>query len=541
MDKTIVSKKEMLKFILNGMDEIADIVVRTLGPGGLPILIERIGQSLDGTPLPPKITKDGVSVADECASDDPKIDVIIQSIKYICKKTNSMAGDGTTTAIALGRAILKETFNELENDEDLNPQLVKEEIEAVSKIVKEELDKLSLPISSNEMIQQVATISANGDNEIGELIGQAFDHVGAEGVVTVDEGHTSNITLEVVEGYQFQRGAEARDGFFNNKEKTHFEAEDAAIIIYDGKLLNYTDILPAFNKIAGVTSDGQITKKIPPIVIMANEFSNELLQFLLIQKIEGGLQVCAVKGPHMTNVRTGYYEDLAAFTGGTKLGSGSKNLRAFEEGDEGLCKRIVIDKYKTTIYDGKGLEEDIIERVEQLKASKLSAESPYDIQVINDRIAALTGGIAKIGVGGVTEFEIKEKYDRIEDALNASRAAIQNGIIPGGGVALLRISEKIKEENNLLIGRKIMSKALKVPFMQILENIGYSITEKELEEILKNEKLVLDARNKEIKDYLEAGIIDPVKVTKTALENAVSISSLLSTAGGAIVIKRGNK
>ena len=522
--KRIINKDNLRPKIVEGMREIASIVKRTLGPGGLPIIIERSGQAQDGSPLGPRITKDGVSVANECFSSDKEKDLIIQSVKAICKKTNRTAGDGTTTAIVLGEAILEETIKYLEDNPSLNPQLVKEDIEAESKQILIKLEELATPVEDMELIRQVATISSNGDEEIGEILRDAFASVGAEGVVTVDEGHTNKLTLDIVEGYQFQRGAEARDRFFNNAEMTKFEVEDAAVLLYDGKLTSYTDLLPALNSLAGINGSGQPTKKLPPIVIVANEFSGEIIQFLLIQKAEMGLQFCCVKGPHQTSVRTGYYDDMAVLFGGYRFGNGNRNLSAFEEDDHGLTGKVIIDKYTTTFYNGYGEDEDIIERVDQLKAQKDLAESPYDAQVVSDRIAALTGGIAKIGVGGATDFEIKEKYDRIEDALNASRAAIEKGIVSGGGCTLYRLSQKTDHP--------VLRNALKAPFNQILENIGIKCEE---DHFLKDESLIYDARHKEWVNYLEHGIIDPVKVTMTALENAISISSLLSTAGGGII------
>ena len=533
MNKRIISREEIRKELIEGMKEIAGVVKRTLGPGGNIILMERIGQSLDGSPLSPRITKDGVSVAQECASPDPVKDLVIQTVKAICKKTNSVAGDGTTTAIVLGEAILLETLKELEKDTDLNPQLVKESIEKASKEVIEELHKLATPIKNNTMIKQVATISANGDSEIGEVIGNAFNHVGAEGVVTVDEGHTSHITLDIVDGYQFNRGAEAQDSFFNNKDLTQFEAENVRLIIYDGKLLNYTDLITALTSLIEQSKNNG-SKSIPPVVVIANEFSREVINWMLIQKTDAGMVICPVRGPHQTNVRTGYYQDIAVMSGGTRMGGGSRSLNNFDREDAGVVSKVVITKYSTTLYDGQGHEDDILSRVDQLKSMKEKAESPYDAQILGDRLAALTNGIAKIGVGGVTDLEIKEKYDRIEDALNASRAAISEGIVPGGGTTLLRIAESLKNKKD--IGSKILKRALKYPFLQILENIGKEkLTKEILKDIINDESLVYDARNSCIVDSLSVGIIDPVKVTRTALENAVSIASLLSTTGGGII------
>lgn len=539
MNKKIVSREDLIQPKLNGLKQIASIVKRTLGPGGLPVIIERVGQSLEGTPIGPKITKDGVSVAEECSSPNEEEDVVIQAVKGICKKTVNVAGDGTTTAVVLGEAIVNVTEQILKTQKDLNPQLVKESIEQASKEVLKKLRKLATPVKNIKTIKQVATISANGDQEIGEIIGEAFEHVGAEGVVTVDEGHTNKVTLDKVDGYQFNKGAEGRNGFFNNKEMTQFEAENVAVIIYDGKLISYTQLIPALHILGGVEEDANgrqtASKKIPPILVIANEFSPEVLQFMLVQKNDGGMIICPVMAPHVTHVRSGYLEDIAVYAGGTKLGNGNRNLDSIQEDDIGLIGRVVADKYKTTFYDGQGLEDDLMNRVDQLKAAKTRAESPYDAQVLNDRIAALTSGIAKIGVGGPTEFEIKEKYDRIEDALNAARAAIEEGVVPGGGSTLLRIAAELDENKG--IGYKILSIALTAPFFQILENIGITDVQARVaaNEVVQNKKLVYDARNKKYEKAMKSGIIDPVKVTRTALENAVSIATLLTTAGGAIV------
>lgn len=531
MNKRIISKEKLLPKMREGMSIIAGVVKRTLGPGGQPIFIQRLGQMPNGDPLGPKITKDGVSVADECFDPDPEIDLIMQAVKSICRKTNTVAGDGTTTAIVLGEAILNEMLAELEGDKKLNPQLVRESIEAAAKQVLEELKKRAKKVKNTKSISQVATISANGEAEIGQIIGQAFERVGAEGVVVVDEGSGINTTLDVVEGYQVQRGAELREAFFNNAEKTQFEAQKVKLIIFDGKIVNYTSIRPLIMKLAESNKvNGRPT--VPPIVIMANEFGGEVLQWLQIQKVDGGLQFIAVRGPHATTVRSGYYDDIAVMSGATRLGNGGATLEAAEIEDVGDVERVVIDKYTTTFYDGQGDEQEVVARVNQLKAMKERAESPYDEQVLQDRIGALTQGIAKIGVGGATDMEIKEKYDRIEDALNAARAAIEEGIIPGGGVTLLKIAVEMQA---LSIGHKILKNALKAPFYQILANIEHELTQTEYEAIMQDKNSVYDARNKVVVNCMKAGIVDPVKVTRTGLENAVSIAALLSTAGGGIV------
>jgi chaperonin GroEL len=534
MHKRILTREQLLAPKMAGLSQIAGIVKRTLGPGGLLIMIQRQGQALDGSPLGPKITKDGVSVADECSSPNPQEDIVIQAVKAICKKTNTTAGDGTTTAIVLGEAIVVEMEKVLAHNTTLNPQLVKESVDAAAQEILAKLKKIAVPVKDMSKIREVATISANGDEEIGNIIGDAFDHVGAEGVVTVDEGSTGSVTLEKVDGYQFNRGAEARNSFFNNKEQTQFEAEQCRVVIYDGKLQNYMDILPALRAIAELNEQGQPKhEQMPATLIIANDFSNEVLQFLMIQKQDSGMKLCAVQGPNTTHVRSGYYDDLAVYTGGTRLGNGNRNIQSITLDDVGIVDRVIVDKYKTTLYEGQGAEDDLLTRVDQLKAAKKVAESPYDAQILNDRIGSLTNGIAKINVGGQTELEIKEKYDRIEDALNAARAAIEEGIVPGGGTTLLRLADKI--DPNKSIGHEILAAALGAPFFQILNNIGYSMTPDELNFILKGKNRVFDARHKKVKNALTAGIIDPVKVTRSALQNAVSIATLLSTAGGAII------
>lgn len=532
MDKRIVTREELMAPKIKGLTQVAGIVKRTLGPGGLLILIQRVGQALDGSPLGPKITKDGVSVAEECASPIPEEDIIIQAVKGICKKTVNVAGDGTTTAMVLGEAIVLAMEEVLREDSSLNPQIVKESVEEASREVIQKLKKIAIKVTDMKTVGQVATISANGDEEIGNIISRAFEHVGAEGVVTVDEGTSSRVTLDMVDGYQFGKGAEGRSSFFNDQHATKFESENVSVLIYDGSLRSYTQLIPALSLMAQL-KDGKPTKQLPPLVIMANEFSTEVLQFLLIQKSEIGLQVVPVMGPNVTHVRTGYYDDLAVYSGGTRLGNGARNLESITEDDIGLVGRVVVDKYKTTFYDGQGAEEDVLARVEQLKANRQHSESKYDAQVFNDRIAALTSGIAKIGVGGSTELEIKEKYDRIEDALNAARAAIEEGVVPGGGTTLLRIAEKMDPTKS--VGHKILKKALIAPFEQILENISYVMSDGDLNKILSDKNKTFDARNKKVKNAMTAGIIDPVKVTRTALENAVSIAALLATSGGAII------
>lgn len=541
-----------------GISKIAAIVKRTLGPGGLPIAIERTGQALDGSPLGPMVTKDGVTVAEECFDPNEGVDLFMQSVKAICKKTNKVAGDGTTTAIVLGEAIFEEAMKELQGNVGVNPQKVRIEIEDAAKLAAKLLREMAVPVDGAEDIRRVATISANGDEEIGRIIEKAFQEVGNEGVITVDEGHTLQTEVEVVDGFQIERGVEAQDRFFNNKEKTAFVAKDCHVILYNGAITNYNQLIPAFKAIQDqVLAEGKAEGKgpmevaFPPVMVVADEFNRDVIQWLLIQRAEAGLAVCAVRSPHMTTKRTAIMDDMAVMLDGKRLGNGNESLESCTYEHIGVCDKVVATKYHTTFYDGFGTEEMILQRIDELKAQKAAAESPYDAQLIADRIAGLGQGIAKIGVGGATELEIKERYHRIEDALNAARAAVEMGIVPGGGTALLNVAlrleqavsdEPAKLRKNPTLGERILARALRAPLRQIAINVGEKPDE--IEERLSqapNDLFVYDAMNKELVEGFEGGIIDPVKVTLAALENATSIASLLTTCGGGIVFTRSVK
>lgn len=537
MKKKILNRSEIQPHIKEGMNQITSIVAATLGPGGLPILIQRTGQQLNGEPLGPMATKDGVSVANECSSPFPEVDVVIQAVKDVCRKTNKEAGDGTTTAIVLGKAVMDSALKQIE-DLKMNPQEVKNSIEKASLRIDEYLKSLAIPCKEIEMIEHVARISANGDSEISSVIRGAFEAVGAEGVITVDEGGSRDHSLEVVNGFQFKRGAEAQDNFFNNESGTKFESENVHVIIYDGKMQETRALLNCLEVLYK-----QYQGKMPALLFIANEFSQDVVHALKIFRAEQGLSVCVVRGPHTTTVRSAMYDDIAVFLGGNKLGNGNRNLMNIEMDDIGIAKKVSIDKYTTTFFDGQGDEEYVIKRVDALKAQRSLAESPYDGAILSDRIAALSEGIAKIGVGGSTDFEIKEKYHRIEDAVNAARAAVEEGIIPGGGVTLLRLANVLSEAVSdpgkpPTVGEVVLAEALKAPFRQILSNLGMSDSKiLEIEEkVLKAEKdTTFDGVSLEVVKAFEAGIVDPVKVTRSALKNAISICSLLSTCGGSII------
>lgn len=530
--KSITHKEDMYKHIQEGMDSIAAIVARTLGPGGLPILIERQGQAVNGDPLGPMITKDGVTVASECASEDPITDVVIQAVKDICRRTNRIAGDGTTTAIVLGKSILDEMLKLLQEDKSLNPQMIKASVEKAIDEVIDLLKEETVACKSFDMIEHVASISSNGDHEIGTIIRNAFESVGTEGVITVDEGGGKNHSLEIVDGFQIRRGAEAQDRFFNNQEQTKFVSEKCYVLLYDGNLSQAAQVLQALELLYKHHQG-----KMPPVLFMANDYSQEVLQVLLINKAEMGLSVCAIKNPHQTKVTTAMLDDMAVFLGGTRLGNGNRNMNNIEVDDFGIADRVVVDKYTTTFFGGQGTEESVLERVDQLKAQRELAESPYDAALLSDRIASLAEGIAKIGVGGLTDLEVKEKYHRIEDAVNAARAAISDGVIPGGGATLYRIAKKLSPDTP---GKRILKQALMSPFAQILNNLGLdgSYVDAYGAQILKDKASTFDGVSMSIVPAIQEGIIDPVKVTKTALTNAVSISALLSTCGGSITYSR---
>lgn len=528
----IIQQHELLKPKTEALKAIAAIVKKTLGPGGLPILIQRLGQAIDGTPLGPRITKDGVSVAEQCASEDPIEDVVMQAIKAICAKTNQDAGDGTTTAIVLAEAIYNEFVEVLKNSPELNPQIIRLQVQAAAKEACKILDELAIPLVNEDdfsKVAAVATVSANGDSNVGDLIAKAYKHVGPTGVVTVEEGGVDT-EIALVDGYQFNKGCLRPNDFFNNPTKTAYIAEDVYFLLYDGILNAPEKCVDILNELAD-THNGAV----PPLVVIANGFSGEIVQFFSIQRVELGMQICLVEGPHQTTVRTEYYEDLAAYLGGYRFGGTNRDLDHKNNTVEGYGKarKVVIEKYRTTIYDGLGLEAEKIARADILIEQRGAAESPYDAQVLNDRLSSLTSSIAKISVGGYTDIERKELYDRIEDSLNAARSALEEGVIPGGGAALYRIGNDLGFDTP---GAEILGRALHSPFNQILANVGTVVlSEEELLHIRSDPFVTYDSVNMKIVDALLAGIIDPVKVTKAALMNAVSVATLLATTGGAII------
>ena len=449
-----------------------------------------------------------------------------------------MTTHNTTTSTVLGHSILKAAVKAMNKNPKLNPQLVRLEIEKSILKVKELLKEQARQVEGYEDIKNVATISANGEDSIGEIIAQAFDEVGTEGVITIDEGSGPDNTLEIVDGYQFGRGAQAQNRFFNDENNTKWEAEDVNVLIYNGKLNAYQDLIPAFELLLKKNN----MRALPPLLVIADEFSQQVVQFLLMQRAEMGATICAVRSPSMTTTRTNMMEDLAILLGGERLGLGTRHINNIKEDDIGIAKKIVVTGTTTTIYDGQGLEEDLIKRIDQLKVQRETAPSDFDKSNISDRIAALSQGIAKIGVGGQTELEMKERYHRIEDALNAARAAVTGGIIAGGGSTLFRIALQLeannKEQKEPSIGDVILAEALKAPIERILENAGADVKAVLKNPVLLNNLATYDALNHKFVHAFNTGVVDPLNVTLSALENAGSIATLLATCGGGITIKR---
>jgi len=513
--KQISYAEEARHRILKGVDQLANAVKVTLGPKGRNVII----QKKFGSPL---ITKDGVTVAKEIELKDPFENMGAQLVNEVASKTSDVAGDGTTTATVLAQSIFREGIKNV--TAGANPMDLKRGIEmAVEKIV-EKLKKLSKVTKDKREIAQVGSISANNDQTIGNLIAEAMDKVGKDGVITVEEAKSMETSLEIVEGMQFDRGY-LSPYFVTNAERMECELEDVYILLHEKKISNMKDLLPILEKIA---------KMGKPLLIVAEEVEGEALATLVVNKLRGTIHVCAVKAPGFGDRRKEMLKDIAILTGGNviseELGVKLENVTIE---DLGRAKRISIDKENTTIVEGKGKGKDIEGRVKQIRAQIEETTSDYDREKLQERLAKLVGGVAVINVGAATETEMKEKKARVEDALHATRAAVEEGIVPGGGVALLRcigVLEDIKTANHdQQVGINIIRRALEEPIRQIANNSGMEgsvVVQKVLKE---KQNIGLDAATGEYVDMLEAGIIDPTKVTRTALQNAASISSLLLT------------
>lgn len=501
--------------ILRGVTILTDAVKATLGPRGRNVIIDRKFGA-------PNITKDGVTVAKEIELKDPYENMGAQLVREVASKTSDVAGDGTTTATVLAYAIYKEGMKYVTSG--ANAIDLKRGIDRAVEAVVDELKKMSRPVAEKKEIAQVGTISANNDPSIGELIAEAMDKVGKDGVITVEEAKSMATTLDVVEGMQFDRGY-ISPYFITDPERMECTLDDAFILIHDKKISSMKDLLPILE---------QIAKMGKPLLIIAEEVEGEALATLVVNKLRGTLQVCAVKAPGFGDRRKAMLEDIAILTGGTVISEDiGLKLENVKINDLGKARKITVDKENTTIVEGAGDHAKIQGRVKQIKAQIEETTSDYDREKLQERLAKLVGGVAVINVGAATEAEMKEKKARVEDALHATRAAVEEGIVPGGGVALIRCIkalDNLKLDHDQQIGVNIVKKALEEPIRQIVANAGMegSIVVEKVKES-KDLNFGYDAYREEYTDMLKAGIIDPTKVTRTALQNAASVAGLLLT------------
>ena len=502
--------------MLRGVDILANAVKVTLGPKGRNVILDKSFGA-------PRITKDGVTVAKEIELQDKFENMGAQMVREVASKTNDVAGDGTTTATVLAQTIVKEGAKYVASG--MNPMDLKRGVDlAVNEVVKD-LRSRSKKIASSEEIAQVGTISANGDRSIGQMIAEAMKKVGNEGVITVEEARSLETELEVVEGMQFDRGY-LSPYFATNLDKMVAELEDPYILIHEKKLSSLQGMLPVLES---------VVQSSRPLLIIAEDVEGEALATLVVNKLRGGLKVAAVKAPGFGDRRKAMLEDLAIVTGGQvvteDIGIKLENVKLDMLG---TAKRVRISKDETTIIDGAGAKEAIQARVAQIKGQIEETTSDYDREKLQERLAKLAGGVAVIRVGGATEVEVKEKKDRVDDALNATRAAVEEGIVPGGGVALLRAkaaAETLQSDNSeIRAGIRIVLRALEAPLRQIAENSGVEgsiVVGKVLEG--NGYSFGFDAQTEEYKDLVKSGIIDPTKVVRTALQDAASVAGLLIT------------
>jgi chaperonin GroEL len=512
--KQIVTGEDSRQSVLRGVNALADAVKITLGPKGRNAVIEKkFG--------PPVITKDGVTVAKEIELKDPLENMGAQMVREVASKTSDVAGDGTTTATVLAQAIFREGVKTVAAG--ASPMALKRGIEKAVEACVAEVKKLSRKVEG-DAIAQVGTISANNDKQIGKIIAEAMQKVGKDGVITVEESRTMETTLEVVEGMQFDRGY-LSPYFVTDPERMECVLEDARILIHEKKVSSMKDLLPVLE---------QIAKMGKPLVIIAEDVEGEALATLVLNKLRGTLQCCAVKAPGFGDRRKAMLEDIATLTGGKALTEdlGIK-LENVKIEDLGRAKKIVIDKDNTTIVEGAGKASEIEGRVRQIRRQVEETTSDYDREKLQERLAKLVGGVAVIKVGAATETELKEKKARVEDAMHATRAAVEEGIVPGGGTALLRcipVLEKLKLHGDEAIGVNIVKRALEEPARQIAHNAGHEgavIVGRVRENNEAN--YGFDADKGEFVDLVKAGVIDPSKVTRLALQNAASISALMLT------------
>src|SRR5438105_2803465 len=510
-----------------GVDQLAEAVKVTLGPKGRNVVIDKKFGN-------PTVTKDGVTVAKEIELEDPIENMGAQMVKEVATKTSDLAGDGTTTATVLAQAIFREGLKSVTAGS--NPMSLKRGIDRAVETVVDELEKISVPTSGNKKdIAQVGAISANNDQEIGKLIADAMEKVGKDGVITVEEAKGLETTLETVEGMQFDRGY-LSPYFITDPEKMEAVLEDAFVLIHDKKISSMKDLLPILEKVAQAGR---------PLLLIAEDVEGEALATLVVNKLRGTLKVCAVKAPGFGDRRKEMLVDISVLTGAPQVISEEMGLKLENAtlNDLGQAKRIVIDKDNTTIVGGKGKHVEIQGRIAQIKAAIEKSTSDYDKEKLQERLAKLAGGVAVINVGAATETEMKEKKARVEDALHATRAAVEEGIVPGGGVALLwcqKSLDKVKGgDEDEKIGVDIVRRALEDPMRMIVQNAGAeaSIVVGKVKES-KDKNFGYNAQTDAFEDLVAAGVIDPTKVTRTALQNAASIAALLLTTECVVVEKK---
>jgi chaperonin GroEL len=522
MAKEIKYDQEGRSAILRGINTLADAVKATLGPKGRNVILEKSF----GSPL---ITKDGVTVAKEIELEDKFENMGAQMVKEVASKTSDIAGDGTTTATVLAQAIYREGVKLVTAGN--NPMEIKRGIDKAVGVVVDELKKMSKKTETQKEIAQVGTISANNDETIGNIIAEAMDKVGKEGVITVEEAKGMETNLEIVEGMQFDRGY-LSPYFVTDAERMECVMEDPYILLHEKKISNMKDLLPILE---------QIARSGKPFVIIAEDVEGEALATLVVNKLRGTLKCSAVKAPGFGDRRKAMLEDIAVLTGGRMIAEdlGIK-LENIKMEDLGQCKRVTIDKDNTTIVEGKGKKAEIEGRVKQIRAQVEETTSDYDREKLQERLAKIVGGVAVINVGAATETEMKEKKARVEDALHATRAAVEEGIVAGGGVALVRTLaslEKLKLEGEQQLGVNIIKRSIEEPLRWIAQNTGFDgsiVVEK-----VKNEKggFGFNAQTEKYEDLVAAGIIDPTKVVRCAIQNASSVASLLLTTEALIAEK----
>jgi chaperonin GroEL len=502
--------------MLRGVDILANAVRVTLGPKGRNVVLDKSFGA-------PRITKDGVTVAKEIELEDKFENMGAQMVREVAQKTNDQAGDGTTTATVLAHAIVKEGAKSVAAG--MNPMDLKRGIDIAVAAVVKDIEKRSKKVESSSEVAQIGTISSNGDKKIGQMIAQAMQKVGNEGVITVEEAKSLDTEVEIVEGMQFDRGY-LSPYFITNAEKMLAELDDVYVLLHEKKLTGLQSMLPVLE---AVVQTGK------PLLIVAEDIEGEALATLVVNKLRGGLKVAAVKAPGFGDRRKAMLEDIAILTAGQLI---SEDLGIKLENVTlnmlGRAKKVIIEKEKTTLVDGAGKKKEIEARVGQIKAQIEETTSDYDKEKLQERLAKLAGGVAVIRVGGATEVEVKEKKDRVEDALNATRAAVEEGIVPGGGVALLRAKKAVgritNDNSDVQAGINIVLKALEAPIRQIAENAGVegSIVVGKIVEN-KSETFGFDAQSEEYVDMVDKGIIDPAKVVRAALQDAASVAGLLVT------------